>query len=260
MFTPRPLSLCINEALHRLVNYGHNIPVKRWQGKDVDMEFIEVINHSFSALVPSALPLLQESIKPNLPWADEHFEERVSGIPHNPPPSHIRWPFAQQGNAAHTKQGKFDHTYPERFWPNSSRAGKRMRRREGIRYEWGDLLDVVNLLAHSPDTRQAFIPIWYPEDTGALQGQRVPCTIGYHMYRHADWLHCVYYIRSCDALRHFRDDIYMACRLMLWVIIQCREHGKLWKDVVPGTLTMHITSFHAFANDRGLLQRQVHNA
>jgi hypothetical protein len=62
-------------------------------------------------------------------------------------------------------------------------------------------------MVREPFTRQAFLPIWYPEDTGSVHGERVPCTIGYHFIRRGDWVHVVYYIRSCDFFRHFRDDI-----------------------------------------------------
>jgi hypothetical protein len=52
------------------------------------------------------------------PWATEHFAERVSGIPYNPAPSAVRWPYAVRNNADHTTDsGTYDHTYPERFWP-----------------------------------------------------------------------------------------------------------------------------------------------
>jgi thymidylate synthase len=111
----------------------------------------------------------------------------------------------------------------------------------GVRYEFGDLQDVVNLLNKSLHTRQAFLPIWFPEDTGVVHGERVPCTLGYHFLVREDLLNIVYYIRSCDFLRHFPDDVYMACRLAQWVA------DKLPVDV--GSMVMHISSLHIFEGD-----------
>src|ERR1041384_5480764 len=113
-------------------------------------------------------------------WAREHFGERVSGEPLNPAPSHVRWPYAVRGNEDHTSDTKFDHTYPERFWPEWAGDGGDRPANMGIRFPYGDLRDVVGLLATKPLTRQAYLPVWFPEDTGATEGQRVPCTLGYH--------------------------------------------------------------------------------
>lgn len=66
----------------------------------------------------------------------------------------------------------------------------------------------------------------------------------------------VYYLRSCDFVRHFRDDVYLSIRLLLWVLEQCRlanpEMG--WEDIKPGTFTMHITSLHCFETDKVVLK------
>jgi thymidylate synthase len=118
----------------------------------------------------------------------------------------------------------------------------------GIKYEYGDLSDVVALLSSDPYTRQAYLPIWFPEDTGG-GSKRAPCTLGYHFIMRENKLDITYYIRSCDMLRHFRDDIYLTHRLALWVITQCMARNPKWKEVEPGTFNMHITSLHIFAND-----------
>jgi hypothetical protein len=59
----------------------------------------------------------------------------------------------------------------------------------------------------------------------------------------------VYYIRSCDFHRHFRNDVYMTVRLQHWVLDQLRKRDRKWEGVTPGSYTMHITSFHLFRND-----------
>jgi thymidylate synthase len=112
--------------------------------------------------------------------------------------------------------------------------------------------DLVTILADEPTTRQAFLPVWFPEDLIAIRdGKRVPCTLGYHFIMRGGQLHIVYYLRSCDFVRHMRDDSYMAIRLLLWVLSQCRlaAPDKEWDKITPGTLTQHMTSLHCFASD-----------
>jgi hypothetical protein len=202
-----------------------------------------------------------ELIQPNLPWAEEHFLERVSGVPLNPAPSHVRWPYAQRNNAQHTDDlGKFSHTYPERLWPKHAYANSwpegdvdsRFPMR-GIRYAYGDLMDVVDLMDRSLYTRQAYLPVWFPEDTGATEKQRVPCTIGYHFIVRPSGiegapnrLHIVYHMRSSDYVRYLRDDIYMAGRLAQWMTDMLNGRGHA---VIRDSLTLHITSLHSFVGD-----------
>lgn len=261
--THSTLSGAIKKAAFDLYNYGHEIKTETWQATKNPPEMIEVLNHSFCALIPGPKSLLVDECKPDLPWADEHFAERVSGIAHNPPPSHVRWPYrGRNDNGEHLFDGKFSHTYPERMWSHSlplHNGGPR-----GIRYAFGDLSHVVKLLYRQPNTRQAFLPIWFPEDTGARQEQRVPCTIGYHFIMRADHLHCVYPIRSCDFIRHFRNDVYMAGLLVQWILneLQSEEliehmntHAFDWSKVMPGTLKMDITSLHCFANEKEMLRK-----
>jgi hypothetical protein len=202
--------------------------------------------------VPTAPADWTRDCKPDMPWAERHFQERVLGEPLNPPPSHVDWPYAVRGNADHTDENtKFDHTYPERFWPKYAEVGVPAMDgpNMGIRFTYGDLADVVNLLALNPGTRQAYLPVWFPEDTGGHQriNARVPCTLGYHFMIRYGILSMRYYLRSCDLRRHFRNDIYMAGRLQQWVVSQLPGRGG--PTVIPGHMRMHIASMHSFAAD-----------
>ena len=237
-----------------LIDYGRTVKTERWQGIPSPDDMFEYLFHSFRAEIPSTTEELIKESSPNLPWADEHLEERVGGFPLNPPPSHVNWPFAQRGNEKFGGNTKFSHTYPERIWPKfaSDDPNSKMT---GIRYEYGDLGDVIDLLQREPYTRQAFLPIWFPEDTGSVHGERVPCTIGYHFIRRGDYLHAVYYIRSCDYIRHFKDDVYLACRKVQWILQKLKEKDNdNWKNVIPGYLSMHITSLHCFNREREVLK------
>src|SRR5690606_16067856 len=119
---------------------------------------------------------------------------------------------------------------------------------KGIRGEYGDLRTLVDKLAWEPDTRQAYIPLYFPEDTGA-EG-RMPCTLGYQFIMRKNELHVYYPLRSCDFVRHWADDCYLAVRLLLWILQECRKNNPAdWNDIVPGSYTMHCTSLHVFAND-----------
>ena len=249
----------IKWAAQQMYDYSYEVHTEKWQGKEIKHDpkytMIETLNLSFSCQMSSHLKEIGEQIKPNFAWADEHFEERVSGLPLNPPPSHVRWPYAQKNNAEFGGLEKFSHTYPERIWPKfaSDIPNSKM---SGIRYEYGDFNDVVELMSREPFTRQAFLPIWFPEDTGSVTGERVPCTIGYHFIRRGDWVHVVYYIRSCDFFRHFRDDIYLCAKKVFWLIEKLREKDpENWNHVKSGMLTMHITSLHAWASEKSLLKK-----
>lgn len=224
-------------------------------------------------------------------WAEDHFQERVSGEPLNPAPSYEQWPwhsnkhkerfknlafdivtddFGNKMKVAVELEGQpFDHTYPERMWPTRADEVNRMfadplsdsliPRMRGIRFRYGDLEDVVNLLERDPYTRQAYLPIWFPEDTGSTEGQRVPCTLGYHFIRYGPQLQIKYFIRSCDVTRHLHNDVYMAGRLLQWMCqhlegtgkpSQGREFGAPW----PGELTMFISNLHMFTADEWRFQ------
>jgi hypothetical protein len=205
--------------------------------------------------MPHTIEDLVTEIRPNLPWADEHFDERVGGQPLNPPPSHVRWPFAQKNNAQFGGHDKFSHTYPERIWPKYA-LDEPNSVLSGIRYEYGDFGDVLDLMEREPFTRQAFLPIWFPEDTGTVHGERVPCTLGYQFIRRGNHMHMTYYIRSCDYIRHFRDDVYMACRKLMWLLDNLKQRDpKRWSDVTPGYFVMHITSLHCFNSEKGILRQ-----
>ena len=211
----------------------------------------EIVHERVQIEVPEDMAELRGLIKPNIPWAEDHFQERVSGMPLNPPPSSEHWPYAQKNNSVHKKDEKFSHTYPERFWPYT--AGDKIN--DGIRYRYGDLNNLVSILNRNPGSRQAYLPVWFPEDLYAADmGDRVPCTLGYHflMTPHrmeGFMLDMEYHIRSCDFVRFFRDDLYMAGRLLQWV---CEEIAA---GIQPGTLIMNIGSFHCFEEDKTTLER-----
>lgn len=285
------------------------VHTERWQGDDIskrpDMVSYELLNWNCNvSLAPLdhcrptgndlvwsnklALYELGRILEPNLPWADDHFLERVGGEPLNPGVQWANWPWASSADKHRRNGEQFNHTYMERLWPKYAgrtpfNDGKltsllgtlpeggcnisdhdgfcyQHRQKEpcdgvlkpskGIRHEYGDLQDLVELIANEPLTRQAWIPLFFPEDTGLGDGGRKPCTLGYQFIMRDGQLSIYYPLRSCDYVRHFRDDIYLAIRLLLWVLDRCREiNPKAWNDVTPGYYAMHCTSLHIFKND-----------
>jgi hypothetical protein len=231
----------------------------KWQTLDVSTSDLhatrELRNVSLFYTVPGLHYILAEEVKPDLPWAEEHHAERVGGEPLNPAPSYLRWPHHTGASDRHIDGStRFSHTYPERFWPRvAGYAGIQHAVNRGIWYEYGDLAGVVEQLIANPLTRQAVLPVWFPEDTGAVD-RRVPCSLSYHFMADDDGRLSVWYaLRACDFVRHFHNDVYFACRLLQWVI------GEVWTRTssdhtsvvtfMPGELNMTISSLHSFMGD-----------
>lgn len=246
------------------------VKAARWQGVDIsnkpEMVTRELLGQSLQVPLRGIEDCNYWAVdtKANLPWANVHFEERVGGEPLNPGESWKSWPWGHSADKFRTHAGQFDHTYMERFWPKHaghSEEGKiknvycQIGNRRGIRFEYGDLNDLVSNLVGDPLSRQAYLPIWFPED-GNCQGRK-PCTLGYHFINRFDYLHITYYIRSCDFIRHWGDDCYLAIRLLLWMLDRLRERDPRWGSVKPGMFTMHCVSLHMFENDYVQLQKKA---
>lgn len=227
---------------------GHTVPVQRssWQGTDAPSPAYEMRNVVLEFPVPDSICIWQEMCQADQPWAEEHFQERVSGDPLNPTPSYVRWPWHSQREAERfiREGGRFDHTYPERYWPRAAaRAEDGYLRNTAT----GDLQDVAAQLRRDPWTRQAVLPVFFPEDTGALNGQRVPCSLSYHFIRNGPTLDCNYFLRSCDLTRHYLNDIYLTGRLLQWMVEQVQAKDGF---PFPGTLTIFVSNLHLFTQDK----------
>lgn len=261
-------------AIRKLTHSGQGVDTGHWQGVETqgrpDLETLEITNLQLSFPISSSPRALAFEVAPNLPWAEDHFQERVSRVPSNPGEEYKNWPWWRGQVDDTQEQGKFTHTYQERFWPKLAGDLDRIKGQEiyGVRYAYGDLDDVIALLRKYPYTRQATFPIFFPEDTGAVHGGRIPCTLHYHFLMRNNQLDLYYPIRSCDAVRHFRDDLYMAGRLCQWVLEELRKDfeipptamgddmmsaDELWFNVRPGRLHFTAYSFHVHRGDYHLL-------
>lgn len=246
-----------------------------WQGvdsfKDMDMLIVRDVN--FEMDITSNINELIEVCKPDTVWAEAHFQERIGGKPLNPGESYKIWPYANfDKNTEFQSDKKFDHSYMERFWPklagnvigvtfDSENPNSGIKKyfqtdipkdnthpiNRGIYFEYGDYGNVCQQLVDNPLNRQAYLPIFFPEDTGAINNIRVPCTLGYLFEIFDNKLDVTYYIRSCDAYRHLRNDIYMAGRLLQHTKNLLFINGM--EELETGKLSMKIANLHIFEND-----------
>lgn len=264
----------ISAARYNLRNHSQIVHTEKWQGIDISKKpeaATHEVRHFFMQVpLPSEdLDEYRSDIVPNLPWADDHFEERVCGQAINPGLQWAKWPWGNSAKSFLESDGTFNHNYMERYWPRragtigASQTPEEFNHRfistysddpagaenRGIRHPYGDLMDVVRQLAREPLTRQAILPVWFPEDTGVVHGSRVPCSLFYQFIMRDGQLDITYMLRSCDFVRHFRDDLYLTVRLLLWVLQQVRLINPAFENVEPGEFSLLITSLHMFRND-----------
>ena len=238
------IDLVISRAKQELNKDGLVRPSKKWQGVESPYQLLEIFNRYYQFDIPDSKRELGILTKANLPWAEDHFQERIGGEPLNPGNQWCNWPFYKgidNDKLFREHEGnKFSHTYMERMWPPKMK---------GIRYEMGDFKDILERLKQDPYGRQNYFSIWHPEDQSPGD-RRLPCTLGYHFQIVTSFLLCTYHIRSCDIFRHFHNDIYMTGRLMQYVVEEMKE-------VLPmlqvGTLYMWIGSLHCFEPEKELL-------
>lgn len=271
----------VYEDLKLLMKDAPIVPSAKWQGIDIAnnplMACREIAHVSFRIPMPTEdLDHYRGDTGAEMPWSDDHFLERVSGYPMNPGTEWMNWSQNKRyGDGAKSfldHRGKFNHNYMERYWPrfagqvleptkdaqewrkgfSSLHRGIKPTPNKGIFYEYGQLIDVVDLLAGDPYTRQAYLPVWFPEDTGG-GSKRAPCTIGYHFLMRDGKLDINYHIRSCDLYKHFRNDLYLTVRLLLWVLDKARSRNPDFKEVKPGHFLMQIGSLHLFKPDWSMI-------
>lgn len=239
---------------HDFINGGFDTDRGEWQAMRDDRpqtQVFELPNVTLQITVPDHTNTWASLSRPNLPWAEDHFQERISGIPSNPGLEYKNWPWYKQGVEEHKPEGKFSHTYMERIWPKLAGFPDYPPTHHGIRFEYGDLNDLLQLLTERPHTRQAYLPIWFPEDlTAAKEGERVPCSLGYHFINYGEVTDCTYYMRSCDWYRYFNDDVYMAGRLLQYVAWNTNRK--------PRNLQVHIANLHIFSAEKERLVREHH--
>lgn len=240
----------IKQAHLSLDSRGYLVKSKKWQAIDSPDSLLEVDNLWLKMDIPESPEELARETKANLPWAEDHFQERIDPKANkNPGFQYQNWPFYKpsEHNDKFRAEGEglFSHTYMERFWPDKTIKGT-----GAMGYNFGDFGDLIDRLKDDPFTRQAFFAIWHPQDQNN-DGVRLPCTIGYHFMIRQGKLNITYLIRSCDIFRHFRNDIYMTARLAQYVRDEVNPFLKM------GELNMWIGSLHCFGIEKPLLTQNI---
>jgi len=237
----------IRKSLVDLDLNGILVSSKKWQAIDSPGYLLEVDNRFLSMYIPEDKDSLAEQCKADLPWAENHFQERINpNCNHNPGYQYKNWPYYHASE--HDKKFRneadiyFSHTYMERFWPDKNIKGTGK-----MGYNFGDFNDLIERLKNDPGTRQGFYAIWHPQDSNNL-GVRLPCTIGYFFLIREGVMNITYLIRSCDIFRHFKNDIYMTARLAQYV------RDKLDKDIKMGKMHMWIGSLHCWHIEKPILK------
>jgi hypothetical protein len=125
-FELETFSDAIDQLTHRMNYRSSIVHPDKWQGIEIknkpEMATHELTHVSFAVPIKSEnLADHVQDIKPNIPWADDHFRERVGMQPINPGIEWKNWPHGDSAERFLDKNGKFNHNYMERYWPK--RAG-----------------------------------------------------------------------------------------------------------------------------------------
>lgn len=177
----------------------------------------ELMNYTYSLIEPeSAWEDLPERLEE---YVTAEFAERMGPIHLNPG---LSWKVDADYWQQFLHNGKFSYTYSERMVPYINA--------------------VKVLLQGNSETRQAWLPIWHPDDLLSTGGDiRVPCSLGYHLMVRQGSLHLHYVMRSCDFIKHFRKDVVLA--------VLYQNFFRQLLQVSMGYFTHTIFSLHAFAKD-----------
>lgn len=225
----------LSEAFRDLHEMGIITRPKTYQNKVIEgkdeMITKEIVMYSYALLGlpdPDNLFIFEG---PNArTWADAEFKERVDPTSGNPGEA---WEIRKDvWEEFLTPDGRMDYTYSERL------------------NDYTGLDQAITLLRKDPDTRQAWIPIFWPEDLTVAGGKnRIPCSLGYQLLLRDGKLNLIYIQRSADAVKHWGNDIYLAHRMMKYAAGLLR--------VGEGTLYHTITSLHSYKRDWPTLENGI---
>lgn len=218
----------LSEIKRDVVELGHKVPINRWQGKDVSVdERFQV--HEYRNYIYTVMEPLLEHLHPTQPWADAEYDERICGMLVNPGNAWKLRPSVWRELLL--ENGKFHYTYSERIGHKLS--------------------DIVQRAVKDPNSRQLFLSIWdRTQDASHRVDERVPCSLGYHFIIRDDKLHITYFMRSCDFVTHFENDVWMAIKLQHKFVDAYNSYMRSNQPrLISGEFTHFITSLHIYAKD-----------
>lgn len=217
-----------NEIRRDLAELGVLVRTETMQHFDIrdkpEFDTLELSNYSYTVLQPDYTQL--EGVHEE--WVTQEWEDRIAGDL-NPGFSWKKrkevWEPMLERDQFQQNQGKighFSYTYSMRM------GGIHIRR-------------LIEELRTHPNSRQLYLPVWYPIDEKRRGTRRVPCSLGYQLLKREDKLHITYMMRSCDFITHWANDVALATLLLEYVA----HHTEL----EMGTLTQFVTSLHMYRKD-----------
>lgn len=235
------------EIARDLREMGIHVKNKKMQDKEGAFHTYELCNYGYTVLNPDFAHL-----EPTQPWAEVEWEDRLSGIenhPSNPGEAvdlreddHMIWadyleiggrplPYGVTIDSLIKSQPHlandpaiFAYTYSERFAINQQ------------------VWRIIRELRENPDSRQLYVSLWDPHhDCERLGVRRVPCSLGWHFLFRNERLHVTYFMRSCDFVTHFQNDVWLTLKLLHYVA----ENAGF----KPGRFSQFINSFHVYEKD-----------
>ncbi len=211
----------VDEIKRELAEMGIRVQPQTMQDKIVadDSAYNTMELQNYMYMVSKPVKTLG-ALKPNQPWADKEFSERITESYINPGEAY-KERIEVWKDFLH--DGEFAYTYNERMG-------------------WA-LPTLIAELKKNPNSRQLYLGIWDPQvDIERLGGQsRVPCSLGYLFQLRRGNLNMTYFMRSCDFITHYHNDAYLAVKLLEYVAKQT-EH-------CVGTFTHYMGSLHVYQKD-----------
>lgn len=215
----------MSEIMREVFEMGHIVHPNSMQNKKVkgmdEYSTKEITNYSYSLTSLNKVDFLFLADSTAKAWANAEFSERIDMDAKNPGEA---WKLREHVWKEFLYLGKFEYTYSQRL-------------------NYLDSLNrVIFELKTNPDTRQAILSVWNPNDIMGLGGiHRVPCSMYYQFMVRKGRLNIIYNQRSADVVTHFGNDVYLAWRLM--------EHVAKESGIKPGYLFHNIGSLHAYKKD-----------
>lgn len=198
-------------------------------------------------------------------WAEAEFAERISPSRVNPGEAYKLRPEMWEQFLVN---GKFDYSYGERF-----------NQRVFYKGDYRRLLDAIAMqLANDPDTRKAILPVYgsFSRDQGDDLGNifmaynierdidrmagfaRIPCSMYFDFLLRNGKLNICYHERSSDFVQHFGNDVYLAWKLMEYMVELINGYKKSDEDAVEvGYLYHTLDSLHAYKKDWVFLKSNI---
>lgn len=216
----------LNELKRDVSEMGHRVHPQTMQDKDIslddDYQTLEYNNMVYTVTQPS-LGDLHPHVK-TLAWCEAEFVERMNGVGKENEPEAWRLRPEVWSEFVLSKKG-LGYTYGERYRPGGT----------------GAIENIIGELREHPDSRQLFLPVWWPVDNERVGRLRVPCSLGYWFALRQGKLHVTYLQRSADYFTHLANDQYLTHKLQRFI---AEEIGAQ-----VGMFTHWIGSLHVYKKD-----------